>query len=307
VDLRICKYAGWKAYYRKKRQGNSCRPFQQQKTFCGYPHKIRDILGIIADVNLKQEDGKEYLEIAVEPYPSPVNYRGEYHYRTGSTKQELKGHALDSFLLKKYGLHWDGVPDPHLKITNLEDQIFSMFVRKGLKSGRLDSSAGEDTKEQLLDNLKLVEGSYFKRAAALLFSDDPEIVAVGAYVKIGFFRTNINLLYQDEIHGNIFSQVDRTLDLLTTKYLKAYIHYEGVQRADAKEPEIKYDFGGVMVTFTGEVPDTSEGGEKSREKNYSESSQETTKKMSEKRSIKPREKTLVETPGKHRGNAGENS
>ena len=28
------------------------------------------------------------------------------------------------------------------------------------------------------------------------------------------------------------SQVDRTLDLLTTKYMKAYISYEGVQRID---------------------------------------------------------------------------
>ena len=47
------------------------------------PNKIRDILGIIADVNLLTQDGKEYIEICVSPSSYPVNYKGEYHYRSG--------------------------------------------------------------------------------------------------------------------------------------------------------------------------------------------------------------------------------
>jgi ATP-dependent DNA helicase RecG len=50
------------------------------------PNKIRDVLGIIVDVNLCVEQGKELLEIVVEPYPYPISYKGEYHYRSGSTK-----------------------------------------------------------------------------------------------------------------------------------------------------------------------------------------------------------------------------
>ena len=73
------------------------------------PNKVRDVLGILVGVNLLVEDGKDLLEIRVEPYPSPISYRGEYHLRSGSTKQELKGAALSHFLLKKQGLHWDGV------------------------------------------------------------------------------------------------------------------------------------------------------------------------------------------------------
>jgi ATP-dependent DNA helicase RecG len=79
------------------------------------PNKIRDVLGIMADVNLREDAGKEYLEIRVQPYPYPVSYKGEYHYRSGSTKQELKGAALDKFLLRKQGRHWDGVPVPDVK------------------------------------------------------------------------------------------------------------------------------------------------------------------------------------------------
>ncbi|HSI59765.1 MAG TPA: ATP-binding protein [Ideonella sp.] len=55
------------------------------------PNKVRDILGILVDVNLRQEEGRDLVEIVVEPYPYPVSYKGEYHYRSGSTKQELRG------------------------------------------------------------------------------------------------------------------------------------------------------------------------------------------------------------------------
>jgi ATP-dependent DNA helicase RecG len=52
-------------------------------------------------------------------------------------------------------------------------------------------------------------------------------------VKVGFFRTNADLLYQDEIHGDLFTQVHKTMELLLTKYLKAGIHYRGVQRLES--------------------------------------------------------------------------
>lgn len=54
----------------------------------------------------------------------------------------------------------------------------------------------------------------------------------GAYVKIGYFRTDSDLLYHDEVHGDLFTQVDGIMDLLLTKYLKASIFYEGVQRVE---------------------------------------------------------------------------
>lgn len=55
------------------------------------PNKVKDILGIMVDVNMQTDGDKEYLEVNVEPYPTPISYKGQYHYRSGSTKQELKG------------------------------------------------------------------------------------------------------------------------------------------------------------------------------------------------------------------------
>ncbi len=68
------------------------------------PNKVRDILGIIVDVNLLEENGKKYMQIVVFSNPYPVSYKGEYYYRSGSTMQQLKGQTLSQFLLKKWDL-----------------------------------------------------------------------------------------------------------------------------------------------------------------------------------------------------------
>ena len=88
------------------------------------PNKTKDILGILVDINLKTKTKKVYLEIVVESYPYPVSYKGQYHYRSGSTKQELKGAALDKFLLQKQGKRWDAVPQPKLAVRELAKSAF---------------------------------------------------------------------------------------------------------------------------------------------------------------------------------------
>lgn len=86
----------------------------------------------------------------------------------------------------------------------------------------------------LLDNLHLIdEDGFLVRAAMLAFYDDPEKWVTGSYIKIGYFgRSNADLVYQDEIHGSLIGQMDKTVDLVYTKYLKALISYEGIQRVE---------------------------------------------------------------------------
>ena len=196
------------------------------------PNKIRDVLGIVPAVDLVEENGKEIVRITVEPYPYPVSYKGQYHLRSGSTKQELKGAALDHFLLSKTGKHWDGVPLPGVAVDDLDTQVIARFRERAIRSNRLGSEILEDDDSTLISKLRLTDGEYLKRAAVLLFHPDPETFVTGASIRIGYFRTDSDLLYHDEIQGGLFSQVDKAMDLLLTKYLKAMISYEGVQRVE---------------------------------------------------------------------------
>ncbi|KFN40858.1 MAG: transcriptional regulator [Sulfuricurvum sp. MLSB] len=196
------------------------------------PNKVRDLLGIIVDVQMDEAQGRQYLSIATEPYPYPVSYKGQYHYRTGSTKQELKGAALDRFLLEKQGKRWDGVPIPYIKRTDLDPSAIETFRQRAAKKERLDVDILNETDEELIDKLHLIDGEYLKRASVLLFAKDAERYITGAYIKIGYFKTDSDLRFHDEIHGNLFDQIEKTIDLLYTKYLKADITYEGIQRIE---------------------------------------------------------------------------
>ena len=195
------------------------------------PNKVRDMMGILVDVNLKEKDGKSYLEIVTEAYPYPVSFRGKYYQRSGATNQEQKGAALDRFMLRKQGKTWDGVPVPYLKAEDLDNATFDLFREYAKRSGRMEEADLMDDNHGLLEKLRLYEGSYLKRAA-LLFHPDPEKYVTGAFVKVGFFREGMDLVYQDEVHGNLFLQIMKLMDLLCTKYMKAVITYEGIQRIE---------------------------------------------------------------------------
>jgi len=201
------------------------------------PNKIKNQLGIIAEVNLLQENGKHYIEIVVAPYSVPISLRGRYFYRSGSVKQELTGAALNEFLLGRIGKKWDSVPVPTVQVEDLKPETFTFFKEKGIKSNRIAEDSRNDTPLQVLENLKLVDKSLLNRAAVMLFHPDPEKFVSGAYIKIGFFRTDSDLLFQDEIHGNLFEQVEKTMDFLLTssEYAEKYNISDRTARRDLSE------------------------------------------------------------------------
>ena len=234
----ICGFAnanGGSIFIGKDDQGNTLGVANAKKLLEEIPNKVKDILGIMVDVNLHESKQGDYLEIITEPYPNAVNHKGQYHYRSGTTKQELKGAALDKFLLQKKGNRWDSVPVPKVSVKDLKQETFEFFKKRSLRSKRIEEESLTEDNEHLLENLKLVENSYLKRAAILLFHPDPEKFVTGAYIKIGYLANEADLIFQDEVHGNLFEQVEQTIDLLFTKYIKALISYEGIHRVENYE------------------------------------------------------------------------
>ena len=231
----VCGFAnadGGILFIGKDDHGRTTGLYNAKKLLVDIPNKVRDLMGIMVDVHLRSDSNGEYVEIIVEPYPYPISYKGQYHYRSGSTKQELKGAALDRFLLQKQGKHWDSVPVPHISPDQLDQSAIDSFRKRAMNSKRLFPDILEEPVPRLLEKLHLFERDYLKRAAVLLFHTDPERVVTGAFIKIGYFKSDADLIYHDEIHGALFKQVDQTLDLLLTKYLKAVISYQGVQRIE---------------------------------------------------------------------------
>lgn len=234
----ICGFAnanGGSIFIGKDDNGNVVGLADAKRLLEEIPNKVRDILGILVDVNLQTTAQGGFIEIIVEGHPYPVNYKGQYHYRSGSTKQELLGTALDKFLLQKKGKRWDGVPVPKISAKDLKQEAFDFFRKRAFKSQRIEEAVLTDSYEHLLENLQLKENDFLKRAAILLFHSNPENFVTGSYIKIGYFEADDDLRFQDEIHGSLFEQIEKTMDLLFTKYIKALISYDGINRVETYE------------------------------------------------------------------------
>lgn len=200
------------------------------------PNKITNYLGIVADVNLLEEDEKYYIEIEVYPYDVPISYHGKYHFRSGSTKQELGGNALNEFLLRRIGKTWDDVIEPNATLDDIDEKAIEAFKRGAIKSYRLPQVENENDPMQILKNLRLTEGDKLKRSAVLLFGNDPRNYYINAYAKIGRFgKTDDELLSQEVIESNAFELANQTLEILDKKYFTKSISYEGLQRIESTE------------------------------------------------------------------------
>lgn len=199
------------------------------------PNKVRDILGIIVEVNLLDDHGMPYIEVEVPAYSNPINYKGQYHYRSGSTKQELKGAALNKFLLERSGIHWDEYLVPEVAVEDLSAEAFSRFRKEAAKNHRIDENILNDTNTEVLKNLRLIDKRthQLQRAAVMLFHEDPESFVPGTYVKLGFFAGDDDeLVFQDEVHGALMLQVDKIMSLLKERYLIYAISYESNHRRE---------------------------------------------------------------------------
>ncbi len=233
----ICGFAnatGGKMYIGIDDKGNLKGISDAKKLSEDLPNKVKDILGILVDVNIQSDGGKDYLEIVTDAYPYPVNYKGSYYYRSGATNQELKGSALDKFLLRKQGLKWDGTPEPYTKLKDLSDNAFNLFKERASETERFDENIQDDSNEDILEKLNLIapDGN-LKKAAVLLFHPKPDKLFTGTSSKIGFFRSDDDLAFQDEVKGSLMEQAEKVIDLLLTKYLKAQITYDGLQRKES--------------------------------------------------------------------------
>jgi ATP-dependent DNA helicase RecG len=200
------------------------------------PNKVRDVLGIMVDVNLLEETGLFYLEIIIHPYIVPISLRGRYYYRSGSTKQELIGTALTDFLLRKTGKSWDEVIEPTASLQDIDEGSLAIFIRASLKAGRITDLEGLST-AALLSKLRLTDDKgNIKRAAIVLFGKNVDKFYNNCIVKIGKFKSNEEeLMFQELEEGNIIQLLKEIPSLLNRKFFIKPISFEGLQRIEKGE------------------------------------------------------------------------
>lgn len=182
--------------------------------------------GIMPFVHLKESNGKESLEIEVQPFTMPISVHGRYYVRSGSVTSELQGNQLNMFLAAKMGLTWESVVEEDFSLDDIDIETVERF--KLLAKDRVPSIEQETDILALMKRLNLVVGGRFKRAAVVLFGKNVQKYVLQAWIKIGKLLSETEVLAADIVEGNLIQQVNRALDILRTKYLLSYISYEGI-------------------------------------------------------------------------------
>ena len=234
----ICGFAnaqGGKIYIGKNDKGKVVNVVDYMDLIVEVPNKIKNNLGITAEVNLLQEGRKRYIEIIVQPYSVAISLRGRYYYRSGSVKQELTGASLIDFLLKRAGRTWDDVVETRATFEDIDEKSLKAYLVMSKEKGRLPDVEGLTT-EEIFDKLRLTENGQLKRAAVILFGKDPGRFYPNIFVKIGRFAKNdTDLRFQEVEEGNLIVLLRNVLGQLNHKFLIRQIEFEGMYRIEKGE------------------------------------------------------------------------
>ena len=235
----VCGFAnaqGGVIFIGKDDNGNVVGVVDYKKLMDEIPNKVKDLMGILVDVNLHEEKGLYFLEIITQPYAVPISLRGRYYYRSGSTKQELIGAALTDYLLRKSGKTWDEVSEPTATFDDIDDTSLKSYITASLHAGRITDVEGL-SKADLIAKLRLTDDNgNIKRAAIVLFGKNPAKYFNNCVVKIGRFgKDSSDLRFQESVEGNIVYLLKEVLEQLNRKFFTHAISFEGMQRIEKGE------------------------------------------------------------------------
>jgi ATP-dependent DNA helicase RecG len=234
----ICGFAnaeGGVIYIGKNDNGKVVGVEDYKRLMDEIPNKIRNHLGINADVKLGQEGGKYFIEIITLPYSVPISLRGRYYIRNGSTKQELTGASLNEFLLKRSGHTWDEVVEQEATFDDIDERSVQLFLKFSNRAGRFPDNEDLSVPE-LFDKLRLTKNGQLRRAAIVLFGKDPGRFYSNTFVKIGRFgASSADILFQEVEEGNLITMLDAVLKQLHHKFFIRPISFEGIHRIEKEE------------------------------------------------------------------------
>lgn len=234
----VCGFAnaqGGRIYIGKEDNGKVVGIDNYKRLMEEIPNKIKNLMGITADVNLLEEDNEYYIEIVVQPYSVAISLHGQYYYRSGSVKQELTGTSLNEFLLKRSGLTWDELVEPRATFVDIDEESFRIYLQMAKEKGRMPEMEGLTT-EQIFEKLRLSENGQLKRAAIIMFGKDPVRFYPGAFVKIGrFAKSDTDLRFQEVEEGNLIVLLRNVIEQLNHKFLIRPVEFEGLYRIEKNE------------------------------------------------------------------------
>lgn len=194
---------------------------------------IANKLSIYPSVDV--DESSNVITITVQRSSVPVDLDGQYYIRTGNTTQKATGRVYDLMISQRLNISWSDMPLEGVDITCLDRGAIDYFRKKALRKKIISQDSLNIPDSELLVKLHLMtpDGTP-TRAAILLFHPNPEDIIRGASVKVGMFEgtDSPEILYEDYVGGPLITMPDRLYDLISTKYSRRRITYEGLNMVE---------------------------------------------------------------------------
>ncbi len=189
---------------------------------------------------MREEAVDHALVLVIEmPYAPPVSYKRRYYWRVGNTTREVPPDQLGQFLVESKGGTWDTlIGARNSSLEEIDSETVNRFVRRAVAEGRFSRESLDDMPEMTLERLGLVAEGTLRNGALLLFGKDPQKHFINLLVRVQRFKTDIDIIDDKWVSGNLFQQYDETLIILKQYISVRYITRE-IEREDVWEYPIR--------------------------------------------------------------------
>ncbi len=167
----------------------------------------------------------------------PYTCNGRPFYKVESTTRQMPREMYDERLRdsnpSKFA--WDAQVADGVTISDLSEERIRNAVRAGVKSGRINASAEDDSLEVLLDKFKLLRDGKLTNAAVVLFGkqlyDYPQMM-----IRMAYFRGKEKMVFIDnkQEEGNFFDLLDAGM-AFCFRHLSLSGEVKGLQREEHLE------------------------------------------------------------------------
>ena len=199
---------------------------------------------------VKTIDNKKILIVSVEEgYNKPYSTnKGIYLTKAGSDKRKLSPQELKRLFTESKSLFADEEPVDRSDITNLNQQLFYIFLKRydenlyeKLKKGDLDF-------KRLLQNFDIMRGDNLTLAGNLIFGIEPQRFNKSFYVDCCYFDGNdisvTKYINERRVYGDFETLYTKATDFLKSNLINRQVdknfNSNGV-------PEISYEVIGELV------------------------------------------------------------
>lgn len=174
-------------------------------------NRIVDKLSLYPEIETVGIEDKRVIVIKVARSSYPTSYGGRYYERVGNTTREVNPAKLLALLLK--ARPWDSLVDD-FPLNEIDSEAVYRFAQLAVGKKRLATISLNELPGVVLEKLGLMIGGKFTNGAILLFGKNPQKHFTNLCVRIGRFKTETTIIDDKWATGNLFHQLDETLNVL---------------------------------------------------------------------------------------------